>query len=167
MTSKGKMDDLPMLPFEKILSYLSLEDRIRSRVVSRRWCKWIDSSRVNSLFYSNRPSGSIEESARLVSGAYVHNFTSSIGFDSFFVPFSQSILSSLKRLRLCDLPEWAASECSRWSRIGFPFLGRKSIETRQWDTVLGTARLFRNRECFSRIRDARYEQIYRFFLEWS
>ena len=34
-----QLNDLPVLVFEKILSYLNLEDLIRSTAVSRRWCK--------------------------------------------------------------------------------------------------------------------------------
>ena len=34
--SQANLNDLPVLPFEKILGYLCLEDRIRCRAVSRR-----------------------------------------------------------------------------------------------------------------------------------
>ncbi|KAI3484117.1 hypothetical protein L1887_52911 [Cichorium endivia] len=54
-----KLDDLPELPFELILSYLSLEDRIKARAVSRRWHGVIDSSRPKILCYSEQPIGFI------------------------------------------------------------------------------------------------------------
>ena len=41
--TEPEMDDLPELPFEKVLSYLSLGDLIKSRAVSRRWYHKIDS----------------------------------------------------------------------------------------------------------------------------
>ena len=97
------MEDLPELPFEKILSYLPLEDRIRFREVSRRWCKTIDRFRVRSLCFSERASGFIEGKARLVSGAFAQHFICSPQFESFFCAFAQSILSNLQHLRLCDL----------------------------------------------------------------
>ena len=95
--------DLPELPLEKMLSYLSLEDLIKSRAVSRRWHKTIDSFKVKSLCYSSHPSGFIFGKSRLVSGAFARNFISSTRFASFFNTFGQTILSNLKHLRLCDL----------------------------------------------------------------
>ena len=97
------MDDLPELPFEKVLSYLSLEDRLKARAVSRRWYHQINSFRVKSLCYSSRPSDVIFEKSRWISGAFAQNFISSSRFAMFFGNFDQTILSSLKRLRLCDL----------------------------------------------------------------
>ena len=97
------MDDLPELPFEKVLSYLSLEDVIKARAVSRSWYHKINSFRVKSLCFSNRPRGFIFEKNRWISGAFAKNFISSTRFASFFDTFSQTILSSLKHLRLCDL----------------------------------------------------------------
>ena len=44
------LNDLAVQPFEKILSYLSLEDRIKAKAVSRKWYQKIDSFRVKSLF---------------------------------------------------------------------------------------------------------------------
>ena len=38
------------LPFEKVLSYLSLGDLIKSRGVSRRWYMKIHSFKAKSLF---------------------------------------------------------------------------------------------------------------------
>ena len=97
------MDDLPELPFEKVLSYLSLEDRLKARAVSRRWYHKINSFKVKSLCFSERPSGCVFEKNRLVSGAFAQNFISSSRFAMFFDTFGQTILSSLKHLRLCDL----------------------------------------------------------------
>ena len=98
--SKVKLNDLPELPFELILSYLSLEDRIKCRGVSRRWRKMIDDFKVSTLCFSERPIGFIPGKNQLVSGAYAQNFIQSPRFSSFFNTFSRSILSSLKHLRL-------------------------------------------------------------------
>ena len=76
------MDDLPELPFEKVLSYLSLQDL---------------------LCYSNRPGDYIHGIIPWVSGAFAENFISSTRFATFFDTFGQTIFSSLKRLRLCDI----------------------------------------------------------------
>ena len=97
------MDELPDLSFEKVLSYLSLEDRLKARAVSRRWYHKINSFRVKTLCYSARSSDFIWGRSRWVSGAFTQNFISSIRFASFFDTFGQTILSSLKHLRLCDL----------------------------------------------------------------
>ena len=97
------MDDLPELPFEKMLSYLNLEDRLRLRAVSKRWRNKIDSFRVKSLFCSERPSGFIKQKSRWVRGAFIQNCINSLRFESFFNAFERSILSSLKHLRLCEL----------------------------------------------------------------
>ena len=101
--TKATMDDLPELPFEKVLSYLSLEDRLKARAVSRRWYHQINSFRVKSLCCSDRPSGFIMGKSRWVSGAFVQNFINSTRFEVFFNTFGPTILSSLKHLRLCDL----------------------------------------------------------------
>ena len=97
------MDDLPELPFEKVLSYLSLDDRLKTRAVAKRWYHKINSFKVKSLCYSSRPSDFISGKSRWVSGAFAQNFISSSRFATFFDTFGQTILSSLKRLRLCDL----------------------------------------------------------------
>ena len=97
------MDDLPELPFEQMLSYLSLEDRLKARAVSRKWYHWINSFKVKSLCYSNRSSGIIWKRRRWVNGAFAQNFISSSRFATFFDTFGQTILSSLKHLRLCGL----------------------------------------------------------------
>ena len=100
--NRVKLDNLPVLPFEKILSYLSLEDRIKCRAVSRNWHKKIDSFRVNSLCFSERPSGFIDEKGRLVSGEFAQNFIYSPRFSLFFDVFATN-LANLKHLRLCEL----------------------------------------------------------------
>ena len=97
------MDDLPELPFEKVLSYLSLEDRLKARAVSWRWYHKINCFRVKSLCYSRHPIGRILGKSRWVIGSFAQNFISSSRFASFFDTFGQTILSSLKHLRLCDL----------------------------------------------------------------
>ena len=97
------MDDLPELPFEKVLSYLSLEDRIKARAVSRRWRDTINRFKVKSLCFSERPRDFIFGKNRWVSGAFAQNFISTIQFASFFNTFGRSILSNLKHLRLCNL----------------------------------------------------------------
>ena len=102
-TKVKTMDDLPELPFEQVMSYLSLEDVIKSRAVSRNWRKVIDNFKVKSLCCSYCPSGFIEEKSRWVSNVFAQNFIGSLRFESFFNTFAQSILSHLKHLRLCDL----------------------------------------------------------------
>ena len=97
------MDELPELPFELVLSYLSLEDRLKARAVSRRWYHQINSLKVKTLCYSQRPAGFIEGKSRLVSGAFAQNFISSTRFGCFFTTFRPTILSNLKHLRLCGL----------------------------------------------------------------
>ena len=98
-----KMDDLPELPFEKVLSYLNLEDRLKLGAVSRGCRQKIANSRVKTLCYSDRPSGFILEKSRWVSGAFAKNFISSTRFESFFNAYGRSIFANLKHLRLCDL----------------------------------------------------------------
>ena len=106
---KVKMDDLPVLPFEKVLSYLSLEDLIKSRAVSRSWCKMIDSFKVKSLCYSEYRIGFIYERNRWVGGAFAQNFISSSRFELFFKTFGKTIFSHLKHLRLYALDLHAGS----------------------------------------------------------
>ena len=97
------MDDLPELPFEKVLSYLSLEDRLKARAVSRRWYYKINCFRVKSLCYSDCKRDFIYGKRRWVSGVFAQNFISSTRFTTFFDIFGQTILFSLKHLRLCHL----------------------------------------------------------------
>ena len=104
------MDDLPELPFEKVLSYLSLQDHLRLSAVSRSCHQKVTNSRVKSLCYSSRPIGFIHGKSRWVSGPFAQNFISSTRFASFFNTYGQTILSSLKHLRLCDLDLSARNE---------------------------------------------------------
>ena len=97
------MDDLADQPFKLMLSYLSIEDVIKARAVSRTWKLKIDNYRVKSLCYSSRPSGFIWGKGRWVSGVFAQNFIRSTRFASFFNTFGRSILSNLKHLRICDL----------------------------------------------------------------
>ena len=77
------MNDLPVLLFEKILGYLSLEDRIKLRGVSRR-CQTIDSFRVKSLFYSEL-SRCIPRKSQFFTGEFAQNLISTTRFESFFL----------------------------------------------------------------------------------
>ena len=96
------MDELPELPFEKVLSYLSLKEVIKLRAVSRS-CYWkVDNYKVKRLCCSRVPFGHIYEKHRWVSGAFAQNFIVSSRFESFFKTFGQTILSHLKHLRLYD-----------------------------------------------------------------
>ena len=97
------MDDLPELPFEKVLSYLSLEDRLKARAVSRRWYSTINSFKVKTFCFSRLPRDFTWGKGRWISGAFAQNFIRSTRFSSFFNTFSPTILSNLKRLRICDL----------------------------------------------------------------
>ena len=97
------MDDLPELPFEKVLSYLNLEDRLRLSAVSRSCHEKIIRIKVKSLCFSERPIGLIYGKSRWVNGAFAKHFIRSTRFASFFDAFGQSILSNLKHLTLCDL----------------------------------------------------------------
>ena len=95
------MEGLPDLPFEKMLSYLSLQDLIRSRAVSRAWLQMIDSFRVKSLCYSPHPMGFIAGKVRWISGTFAQNFIFTTRFPTFVHTFGSTILSNLKQLRLC------------------------------------------------------------------
>ena len=97
------MDELPELPFEQVLSYLNLEDRLKSRAVSRAWYHKINSFKANSLCYSERPSDFLFKKIRWVTSKFAQNFISSTRFDLFFTTFSQSLLSNLRHLRLWHL----------------------------------------------------------------
>lgn len=92
------MDDLPDLPLENIFSYLSLEERIKARAVSRRWCKTIDSMKAKALCFSECP---VELALRWMDGVFAKNFIRSVEFELFFDTFGRTILSNLKHLRIC------------------------------------------------------------------
>ena len=93
------MEELPELPFEQVLNYLSLKDRLKARTVSRAWRNKFDRYPVKSLCYSSCSSGFSFEKSRWVSGAFAKNFISSTRFVSFFDTYRQTILSTLKHLR--------------------------------------------------------------------
>ena len=97
------MDELPELPFEKVLSYLSLEDRLKAMAVSRSWRQRFSSLKVKSLCFSNYPIDFIIGKSRLVSCTFDRNFISSPQFTLFFDTFVPTILSDLKHLRLCKI----------------------------------------------------------------
>ena len=99
-TKMKTIDDLPKVPFERVLSYLSLSDLLKCRAVSRGWYHRINCFRVKSLFCSER---SICIRSRLVRGIFAQNFIGSYRLPAFFTNFQQTILSDLKRLCLCDL----------------------------------------------------------------
>ena len=96
------MEDLPELPFERLLSYLNLADRLRARAVCKRWREKFDTYPVKHLCFSNRPAGFCWGKRRLVSGVYTGNFISSRQFATFFNAYASTILTNLKHLRLCD-----------------------------------------------------------------
>ena len=97
------MDGLPELPFEKVLSYLTLQDLFESRAVCRAWRNMIDRFRVKSLCYTQDPIDFYFPKGRLVDGSFAPSLVRSSSFEGFFSTYGQSILSGLKRLRLCAL----------------------------------------------------------------
>ena len=102
-TKVKKMDDLPELPFEQLLNFLNLADRLKARAVSRAWRNKFDSYPVTLLFYSSRSSDFIFGKNRWVNGAFAENFISSTRFTTFFDTYGETILSNLKHLRLCEI----------------------------------------------------------------
>ena len=128
-----KLNDLPVLPFEKVLSYLPLADLIKSMAVCRRWYKTIDSFRVKALCYSQLPSGFILEKSRWTSGAFAENFISTTKFKSFFSTFSRSILSNLKHLRLCN-PNFNMKKVKALSLILSSFVQLEALDIFSFDS---------------------------------
>ena len=96
------MDDLPELPFERILHYLSLEDRLNLYAVSRSCRQKMSNYKVKTLCYSGRRRDRILGKNRLASGAFARNFIRSARFERFINAFAKTFLSGLKHLRLCD-----------------------------------------------------------------
>ena len=78
------MNDLPELPLKKVLSYLSLEDRNKMKVVSRWWYTMIKSFRTRDLCYSGRNREEIIKKSRLVTGTFAQNFIRSPVLDTFY-----------------------------------------------------------------------------------
>ena len=97
------MEGMPELPFEHILSYLSLEDSIRCRVLSKYWRDKLKNVKTETLCFSKHPSGFIEGKGRFIRGPFAQNFISSPQFQYFFNKFSQTTFPNLKRLHLCEL----------------------------------------------------------------
>lgn len=94
------MKNLPNLPFELILSYLSLKQLIRSKLVSRRWYAMISSFRVKRLCFTEHPNGFINQN-RWISCVSAQNIISSPRFEPFFATIAKSIVSlNLKSLHL-------------------------------------------------------------------
>ena len=95
------MNTLPELAFEKVLSYLRLEDLIRSRAVSRHWRASIDHlCKATCLCYSEVKRDQIWEYRRIARKKFDRNLIFSSNFKSFFGCFAKTILSNLKHLRL-------------------------------------------------------------------
>ena len=95
-------DNLPEM-FRKVLDYLSLEEVIKLRAVSRGFRDLIDSFRVKSLCCSLLPAGKIYPRSRWVSGEFAQNFIRSTRFASFFRTFGPSILCNLQHLGLLQI----------------------------------------------------------------
>ena len=130
--AEATMNDLPELPFEKMLSYLDLQDLLRSRAVSRRWRETIDNFKVKSLFYSEIDLHYfIVGKSRLVCGVFAHNFIRTTRFDAFFPTFAQSTLFNLRHLRLSYL---LLDERNRtaFARILNLFGRLEKLEIRSW-----------------------------------
>lgn len=99
--SKVKLNDLPDIPFKKIISFLPLKDLIKLRAVSRRRIKTIDGFRTKSLYYSRNSTYFTFDVGRFISNAqFDPNFVDSPKFLLFSRTFCKSILSNLKHLYL-------------------------------------------------------------------
>ena len=97
------MDNLNWPSLEKVLRYLTLEEVLELRTVSKGWRAWVDNFRADSLCYSAQKRGHIYGKHRLISGKFDRNFIGSTKFESFFGIFAKSIFSDLKHLRICNL----------------------------------------------------------------
>ena len=121
------MNELPELPFEKVLSYLSLEEVIKLRAVSRS-CLWkIDNYKVKRLFYSKVPTEHILEKHRWINGAFAYNFIVSTKFESFFKTFGQTIFSHLRHLRLYE-PDFHAGSRTTFTRTLNSFVQLEELD---------------------------------------
>ena len=153
-STKVEMDDMPELPFEKVLSYLSLEDLLKSRGVSRSWRNMIDSFKVKTLGYSSYPKDFIYEKNRWISGSFSHNFVVSTQFEDFFKTFGQTILSHLKHLRLYGLDLNAENRTAAFSRAlnSFSQLEELDILYFTWKFFFGREPLELNLPMLKRIQ---------------
>lgn len=97
------MDTVPFEVFRKILSYLDLDEVIRSRTVNKLWQAYVDNFVETKLFFSERPMGQIFSKNRLITGVFNRNFIVSSKFEEFFECFSRTIFSGLKHLRIAHL----------------------------------------------------------------
>ena len=70
------MENLPDVPFRKILSYLNLEDLIKLKSVSWRWYWMLDGFTISNLCYSRLPVQQTYERGRLFRGEFTQNFIS-------------------------------------------------------------------------------------------
>ena len=111
------MDNLPIPPFEKMLSYLSLKERIKLRAVCRGWCRTIDSFKIKQLLISSDLPE--KTSPRLARGVFAQNFLRCKG--SYPEILGSSIFSDLKQLRLLGLHnlniERFAETLNLWVRL--------------------------------------------------
>ena len=97
------IDDLPELPFQRILSHLDLVDLIRSRAVCYSWYERINCRKVKSLCCSHRDSRFMLKKSRWIRSMFVKNFITSPRIDRFLDQFAPTIFSHLKHFCLCNI----------------------------------------------------------------
>ena len=85
--------DLPELPFERSLSYPNLEDRIKARTVSRRWCNTIHSIKVNHRSIRSAGANSSPERADWRSAVHLLRISSAPPDSSLYLTHSASRFS--------------------------------------------------------------------------
>lgn len=158
-----KLNDLPDLPFELVLSCLSVQERIKCRAVSLRWCRVIDSFRPKSLWCSKHRiikihSGLIYRDCRWTNREYFHNFIRSTRLDEVFRTFGQSILSSLKNLRLCEISLDAIDVPSFFQTIS-SFSQLEELDIIQFDCSLKLITVYPLRLNLPMLKGVRLEKI--------
>lgn len=94
------MNELPDVPFEKVLTYLPLDDLLRTKAVSKEFYRKIANFKVRCLCVSDYERESVIDKSRLVVGAFAQNFIDWFKFKSLF---ARSMLSGLRHLRVCGL----------------------------------------------------------------
>ena len=92
------MEELPQLPFDLILSYLSFVQLVKSRAVSRRWYNHINNFKVKTLLLFDR-SGWLPYRKNILRNA-TQSYAISAQLEMFFTTFGPTILSNLRQLRL-------------------------------------------------------------------